>query len=151
MRNRNKKVINTLSVLSKQRAMELEMAKADVVRANKILLDAEVNLEKVKSEVDGIEATVRDTVNNQAGFSVQELIMRREYLAAKRIDLSSARNGYDMAIKAKDEISEHFKNKNQQLELVNRMKDNKVKKHRVAIDKQVSASNDELCTQNKRT
>ncbi|MGD8642036.1 MAG: hypothetical protein PVG89_15475 [Gammaproteobacteria bacterium] len=144
-------MINTLAVLTRHRAMEMETAKADCARADKILQDAESTLQQARSDVEGIENNVRETCNSQGGFSVQELMMQRGYLSEKRHDLSNARNGYDMAMKTREETSNLLLNKKRQMELVERRKHDKLKEYRSETEKQISASNDELCVQNRRT
>lgn len=151
MGKRNKKTIKTLVALSKLRTMEMELAQSDTMRAEKLFRDVEARLQQVQSDIKGIEAGMRDTVNNQSGFSVQQLTMQRSYLSERRDQLSNVRNRYDMAVKTRDETIDMLKNKKQQLELVERKKDNKIKRDQFEHQKQIFAVNDELCVQKRRT
>jgi len=149
--NRQKKIIKALSVVSKQRSMELEIAKSDAKRANQIVQDAENNINLVKSDVLGLEESVRDTCSSGAGFSVQDLVMYRDYLNAKKHDLEQAKLNRKLAVKARDEVVENLQNVNRQLELVDRAKENKQKQLQATLQKYAALVNDELCTKYKRT
>ena len=131
--------------------MELEIAKSDAKRANLIVQEAEDNINKVKSVVTELEKSVRDTCESGTGFSVQDLVMYRDYLDSKQQDLELARINRNQAVKARDEVVENLQNVNRQLKLVDRTKENRQKQLQATLQKYIALVNDELCTKYKRT
>ena len=149
MRNKLKKNIKSLALVIKHRNMELDKAAGDVKRAKNILEKAKSRLNKASEEMARAEYSIRESLGSEKTLLVQDLIMRNNYLQNMRNNLSHAKTQFDMSSRVVDEATEHLIRKNQQLEIVDRIKDNKEKQYLTIIRNREISIMDELGSQKR--
>jgi len=128
-RNKLKKNINSLSVVKKHRHMELDAAAADVKRAKNIMEKAQHRLEEASEEMRRAEYSIRDSMGDNKPLLVQDLIMKNSYLQNLRNNLSHAKTQYEMSSRVVNDATEQLIRKSQQMQVIDRLKDNKEKQY----------------------
>jgi len=147
MSKQRKKTIKTLSVVTKQRAMELEISKINAARARTLKSDAESQLQKVKLDVNTLEDSLRNSLSSSCTFNVQDIILQKGYIEEKKHELEKVKNNYLMAEKYCEKLTEEVKNNNQKLELITRLKDTKEEAMKKISQRQENIKLDEINVQ----
>jgi len=151
MRKKLKRNIRSLAVLEKHRNMELENAAADVKRAKKILEKAQLRLSEASDAMQSAEFSIRESMGGDKPLVVQDLLMQNNYLQNLRFRLSSAKTQFEMSNRVVNEATELLVNKNQQLQVVERLKDSKKKQYSAVIRNHDNSIMDELGSQKRET
>jgi len=149
MRKELKRNIRSLTVLEKHRNMELENAAADVKRAKKVLEKAQLRLNEASAAMQRAEISIRESMGSDKPLVVQDLQMKNNYLQNLRHSLSRAKTQFEMSSRVVNEATELLVNKNQQLQVVERLKDSKKKQYSAVIRNHDISIMDELSSQKR--
>jgi len=136
-------------VLEKHRNMELENAAADVKRAKKVLEKAQLRLNEASDAMQRAEISIRESMGSDKPLVVQDLQMKNNYLQNLRHSLSRAKTQFEMSSRVVNEATELLVNKNQQLQVVERLKDSKKKQYSAVIRNHDISIMDELSSQKR--
>ena len=129
--------------------MELDAAAADVKRAKNIMEKAQHRLEETSEEMRRAEYSIRDSMGDDKPLLVQDLIMKNSYLQNLRNNLSHAKTQYEMSSRIVNDATEQLIRKSQQLQVIDRLKDNKEKQYLTAIRNHEYSIVDELGSQKR--
>ena len=129
--------------------MELDAAAADVKRAKNIMEKAQHRLEEASEEMRRAEYSIRDSMGDDKPLLVQDLIMKNSYLQNLRNNLSHAKTQYEMSSRIVNDATEQLIRKSQQLQVIDRLKDNKEKQYLTAIRNHEYSIVDELGSQKR--
>lgn len=149
MRNKLKKSIQNLAVVIKHRNMELDQAVGDVKRAKNIMEKAKNRFDEASEETKRAEYSIRASLGSEKTLLVQDLIMRNNYLQNLRNNLSYAKTQYEMSSRVVDEATALLMRKSRQLEIVDRLKENKEKKNSTFVRNRDMSIMDELGAQKR--
>lgn len=136
-------------MLEKHRNMELENAAADVKRAKKVLEKAQLRLNEASDAMQRAEISIRESMGSDKPLVVQDLQMKNNYLQNLRHSLSRAKTQFEMSSRVVNEATELLVNKNQQLQVVERLKDSKKKQYSAVIRNHDISIMDELSSQKR--
>ena len=129
--------------------MELDAAAADVKRAKNIMEKAQHRLEEASEEMRRAEYSIRDSMGDNKPLLVQDLIMKNSYLQNLRNNLSHAKTQYEMSSRVVNDATEQLIRKSQQMQVIDRLKDNKEKQYLNNIRNHEYSIVDELGSQKR--